>query len=220
MEFFLRKVYPWLIDISSLSPALPFIFGIFLLSGSRNRQLTLLLLFLFFAVAVEAVALVTVRLGTTNNLWLWHVYTPLEFCAVAAIFYSGFRMRLLKNFILIVAIAFVLFCIFDSVFLSGITQMNSIAQMVENVLLILLAVLYFYKVSNDLRITYLEHDSMFLFSCGLLIYKAGSSMALVMFNRALAESYDAARMCLAIIFILKILFFIGLVPVLKRASVK
>ncbi|MEJ8801630.1 hypothetical protein [Pontibacter sp. H249] len=218
MEYFIQKVYPWLIDISAFIPALPFMVGLYLLRKCGNRYFKLIFLFLVLAVTTEVVAEITVRMNTTNNLWINHVYTPVEFIIVALVYYHSFSTKVIRNGILITAAAFVLLCIGDAVLLDGLTQMNSAAQMIGNALLISLAVLYFYKIANDLTITYLDRDPVFLFSCCILIYKAGTSMSYGMFNAALQESYDAARMVLAIIFILKILFFTGLVLVLKRAA--
>ncbi|GAB3201406.1 hypothetical protein ABID22_004060 [Pontibacter aydingkolensis] len=107
--------------------------------------------------------------------------------------------------------------IFDATLGVGITQMNSMPRMVESALVISIAILYFYKVANDLSITYLDRDPVFLLSCGLLIFKSGSAMSWGIFNDALAESYDAARMCVAIILVLNTLFNVSLVYVLKRA---
>lgn len=218
MEFFLRKVYPWLIEVSSFSPLLPFIAGLVLYRKSNNQWFRLIFLFIVMLVLAEVAGQITVRMGTRNNLWIQHIYTPLEFCVLTVLYYRSFRQPRVKKGILLAAAVLILVSIGDATVGEGITKMNSFTRMVENALLISIAVLYFYKVANDLTITYLDRDPVFLLSCGLLIYKAGTSMAWAMFNSALEESYDTARMCLALIFILNVLFSAGMVLVLKRAS--
>lgn len=218
MEFFLRKVYPWLIEVSSFSPMLPFIAGLVLYPKSNNRWFRLIFLFIVVMVMAEVAGQITVRMGTRNNLWVHHIYTPLEFCALAVIYYHSFRQPRIKKGILVAVGIMLLVSIGDATIGEGLTKLNSIPRMVENALLISMVILYFYKVANDLTTTYLDRDPVFLLSCGLLIHKAGSSMAWAMFNVALAESYDTARMCLAIIFVLNVLFSAGMVLVLKRAS--
>ncbi|MFD2247107.1 hypothetical protein [Pontibacter ruber] len=218
MEFFLRNIYPWLIQVSSISPILPFLLGLLWFARHKNWQFRLLYLHVILIVAIEVAGKVTVMLGTKNNLWLHHLYAPIEFCVLAAIYYCSFRQTAYKRGILAAAICFVLFSIVNAVFFESITQMNSIAKIVENALLIVLAVLYFYKVSNDLNIKYLDRDPIFLLSCAMLIYKAGTTMSSAMFNQALAISYDAARICIAITLVLNILYYASLIFMLKRAS--
>jgi hypothetical protein len=218
MEFFLRQVYPWLIEVSSFSPVLPFIAGLLLLNSRKSRQFRLFFFYVILIIAVEAASQLTVYFGTTNNLWLGHVYTPIEFCTIAAIYYCSFKQPAFKRGILITAGGFVLFSVANIYWIESLTEMNSVARMVENSLLIMLAVLYFYKISNDLTITYLDRDPIFLLSCGILLYKSGTTMSYAMFNAALAESYDAARICLSIVMVLNILYHSSLIFVLRRAA--
>jgi hypothetical protein len=115
-------------------------------------------------------------------------------------------------------VALVLVSIYDAYMLGGITQMNSAPKMMANALLILLAIAYFYKVANDRNIIYLDSNPVFLLSCAVLIYYSGTSMSYALFNQALAVSYDAARICLAIVLILNILFNTSQAFILKRMA--
>ncbi len=207
-----------MIEVSSFSPLLPFIVALLLLLKNNNRQFKLLFLFILSTVAIEAAGQITVYLGTSNNIWLQHLYSPIEFSILAAIYYQSFKRKYFKRSILVSTCLFILFSIGNAVFGEGIMQMNSMVKMVENVLLISIAILYFYKVANDLSITYLDRDPVFLLSCALLIVKSGSTMSSIMFNAALAESYDAARICISIILVLNIFFNIALVFILKRLA--
>lgn len=220
MEFFLRKVYPWLIEVSSVSPVLPFIAGLLFMLKRKSSLYKILFSYVILLVLSELVGQIAVRSGSSNTLWKLHVFSPLEFCLLAAVYYNSFKRVVFKRAIVVAAVGFVAFSIANALFIDGITQMNSTAQMVENTLLIMVALLYFYKVANDLKITYLDQDPVFLLSCCLLIYKAGTSMSYAMFNAALAESYDTARMCITIILMLNILYSIGLVIVLKKFTSK
>lgn len=219
MEFFIKEIYPWLADISSASSLLPFITGLFLIGKRKSLQFRFLLLFITLGVAAEIAGQVTVHMGTRNNLWLVHITTPLEFGLLSAVYYHSFKQVFFKRAIAAAVVVFVLFSIYGAFMLEGITQMNSAPKMVANSLLIVMAISYFYKVSNDLNTIYLDRDPVFLLSCGLLIYIAGTSMSHAMFNEALAVSYDAARICLAIFMILNILFNASLVVVLRRMKI-
>ncbi|WP_439881840.1 hypothetical protein ACSX1A_01515 [Pontibacter sp. MBLB2868] len=220
MEFFLRKVYPWLIEFASVSPIFPFIIALLLITKHKSLQFRLLFALILVNVIAEIVGQVTVYLGTTSNLWLGHIITPAELCILAAVYYHSFKRPAFKKIIFWASIVFVIFSISDSFFGDGVVQMNSVPKMIANTILIGMTILYFYKVANDLTITYLDRDPIFLLSCGLLIYKAGTSMSYAMFNAALAESYDAARLCITFILVLNVFFNVALIFVLKRTSLR
>jgi peptidoglycan/LPS O-acetylase OafA/YrhL len=221
MEFFLRKVYPWLIEVSFYSLLFPFItFIIFSLKKKNDKLFWLIATFVLALVAFGTVSKITIVIGTKNNIWTQHLFTPLIFSTIAAIYYYSFWRPLFKKGVMIAVIIMFIITAADATIGVGITQMNALAKTVESTLVIGIAIVYFYKIAKDQSITYLDRDPVFLLSCGLLIYRAGSTMSWGLFNDALAESYDAARICIAIIFVLNILFNISLVYVLKTASEK
>lgn len=219
MEFFLRKVYPWLIEISSFSICIPLLVGVFLFTKKSSLLFRLLLAYTAFIAITEVVSQLTVYLGTTSNLWISHIDTPVEFALTAAIYYFYLEQRVVKNSIVVVTTAFILFNVFNVFWGEGIEQLNSLPHMVGGALLISMAVLYFYQSAQNMKFTYLDRDPMFLLSSGIIIYQAGTAVAFSMFNEALAESYDAARMCITVILVLNILFRIVLMLALKRAPV-
>ena len=221
MEFFLRNVYPWMIDVSALSILLPLITVlIFYLKARYNKLFWLVSFFVFSLALSELLGYLTVFLGAKNNIWSQHLLTPLRFGLIAAIYYYSFWRPLFKKGTVLAVILLLIVSITDATIGVGITQMNAVAKTVESTLVIGFAILYFYKIAKDQHITYLDRDPVFLLSCGLLIHRAGTSMSWGLFNDALAESYDAARICLAVILALNILFSINLVYVLKLASEK
>lgn len=216
MEKFLEIYYPWLINLSALSAAIPVVGGVMLISKRTSLVFWLVLLYSSLIALVELASQLTVYLGTKNNLWIDHMFTPLEFSVLAVVYYISFTRPVFKRGVLAVAVGFVLFCVWNSLYGQDITQMNSVPHVLESVLLIGLAVLYFYQTVNSFAYTFLDRDPVFVLSCSLLIYQAGISMSYAMFNSALEESYNMARMCITIILVLNILFRIALLLVLKR----
>lgn len=219
MEFFLRQIYPKLIEVGTLWALVPFIAGLFLIrKPHKGTQFWLLFLLVLVSVLSEGVGQLVVYLGAKNNIWVVHVYTLLEFLILSAIFYYSFRRPVFRKGIILAAILFVSICLIDAFVLEGITQMNSLTKVSGNAMLMLMGILYFYKVANDLTVTYLDRDPIFLLSCCILIYKAGTTMSYAMFNQALAASYDAARICIAIILVLNILYYTALTFILRKAT--
>jgi len=219
MEFFLRQVYPWLIEVGTFWVLVPFAAGLFLLrKPHKNNKFWLLFVLVSVALLAEAAGQIMVRMGASNNLWVVHSHTLLEFLVLATVYYTSFRRPVFKKGIIVATIVFVITCFIDAFLVDGINQMNSTAKMVSNTMLMLMAILYFYKVANDLTVTYLDRDPIFLLSCTVLIWKAGTTMSYAMFNQALAASYDAARICIAITLVLNILYYTALLFILRRAT--
>ena len=219
MEFFLRQVYPWLIEVSSYSPLLPFIIGIYFFRKQKSIQFRLLFLLIAVNVVHEVISQITVIMGTSNNLWSFYIFTPLVFGIEAAIYYNCFTGAVVKKGILVAVGLVAGITIYDAVILEGITQMNSVSRMVTHSFIIVLVIAYFYKIANDRSIVYLDRDPIFLLSCSLLIYYAGTSMSFALFNQALEVSYDAARICLTVVLVLNILFYTSAAFILRRMAV-
>jgi hypothetical protein len=216
MEFFLRQIYPWLIQASVYSVLLPFVVGLVLLKKLKNPQFKYLFLFVCLWLISEAIGVITVLSGTKNNLWSNHVFNPLQFGAMALVFFYSFESRLIKKLIVLAIAVVVVVTVYDAFMLVGITQMNSVSKIVANALLIAMTLVYFYKVANNATTLYLDQDPVFLLSAGLLIYLAGTSMSYALFNDALKVSYDAARICIAVILVLNILFNFSMAFILRR----
>lgn len=218
MEFFLRNIYPWLIEVSSASVSVPLLVGLYLVKKRKSLLFKLLLFYTVFIALTEAAGQLTVFLGTNNNLWINHIYVPVEFALLAAIYYISFKQQVFRRGVVAATLTLLFFSIYNVVWGEQVTQMNSLPRLIGGAMLIGMAVLYFYEAASELRYRYLDQDPMFLISSGLIVYQAGTAVAFSIFNQALEVSYDAARMCLTIILVLNILFRIILMLALKRAD--
>ncbi|PVY42923.1 hypothetical protein [Pontibacter virosus] len=218
MEFFIGHIYPYLKWAAVLSPVLPFVIGLWLIRKHKSAKFNLLFLFITIGVLTEAISWITVVMGTRNNLWLSHLYTLFGFSVLAGVFYYSFNKLLLKRAIVGGMVVLCLLIFYDAFTADGIMKMNSVSRIAANAMLIMMAITYFYKVANNAKVVYLDRDPMFLLSCAILIYYAGTSMSYAIFNEALAISDDTARICLAIIMVLNVLFYISHAFILRRMA--
>lgn len=216
MEFYVTHIHPWLHKASVYSSFIPVIAGLFLFRKHKKLSFRLLYLFGVFSLLTEAVALITVWTGTKNNLWIGHVYTLVSFGIMASVYYTSFNKALVRRIITAAVAGFIVLSFYDALVLVGITKINSVSRMVANALLMLMAIGYFYKVVNSPKEIYLEKDPLFLLSCAVLIYYAGTSMSYAIFNQALAVSWDAARICMAVVFVLNIFFYTSQAFILRK----
>lgn len=219
MKFFIEHIYPWLSWAAVLSPILPFMIGLWFFRKQKSPQFRLLLLFITLGVLTEVASHITVVMGTSNNLWLAHLYTLVGFSVLSGVYYYSFDKDLWKRAILIGIIGLLLITYYDAFLSDGIAKMNSVSRITANALLIVMAISYFYKVANDAKVIYLDRDPLFLFSCTVLIYYSGTSMSYAVFNDALAISHDTARICLSIALVLTVLFYASQAYILKRMAI-
>jgi len=218
MEFYIQEIYPWLTVLSSYSFSIPLLAGLFLIYKRSSLLFNLLLLYTAFIALVEIAGQLTVYLGTSNNHWIQHLYTPLEYFVLGTIYYYHLRSRLAKIGVVLSIIGVSVLSILSMTLAEDITQMNTTARMIAGAMLVALAVLYFYQSAKEPNFIYLDRDPMFVLSSGIIVYQAGTAMAYSMFNAALAESYDAARICISIIVVLNILFRVILMMALQRTT--
>lgn len=216
MEFYIEHIYPLLRWPARLSPLLPFLIGIWYYRKQKCTQFRLLLLFITVGVLTEVAATTVVMLGYNNNQWVAQLYTLLGFGVLAGVFYHSFVSSMIKKAILVSIVGLLLIMYYDVILTDGITKINSLSRVAANAMLILMAIAYFYKVANNAKVIYLDRDPMFLLSCAVLIYYAGTSMSYAIFNEALAISYDTARVCLSIIMVLNIIFYASSAFILRR----
>ena len=219
MQVFFEKYYYWLSYTSSYSVLLPLLAGLFLIIrfGYKSEVFRGVFLYVAFIAAVEASGLLSVILGTDNNIWISHAYVPLEYILIASIYYRRLEHRKIRTGIIVSGIFFLLLCLADSLWGAGVQHLNSYSRVMESTLLIALALLYLFVLYKDLNYIYLEYDPLFVLSCGVMIYFAGTAMAYGMFNKALAISDNMARVCITITYILNISLNCLLVVVQRKA---
>ena len=219
MEVFFEKYYPWLSYMSSFSVLAPLLVSIYLIKkyGYKGEVFKGVFLYVTFIAIVEASGILSVKLGTDSNLWISYAYVPVEYVLLALVYYMNFKQKRIRRGIIISIILFLMFCLADTYLGAGVQEMNSVSRVLESTLLIALALLYLLMMYKDLNYVYLERDPMFVLSCGVLIFFAGTAMAFGMFNQALAISDNMARVCITITLVFNISFNCLLVVVQRKA---
>lgn len=220
MQVFFEKYYYWLSYTSSFSILVPLLVGFYLMArfGFKGRVFRSVFLYVAFIAVVEASGLLSIALGTDNNLWISHVYVPIEYTLLASVYYMSFEQKKVRFGVIISCIMFLLFCLAEANRGAGVQSSNTYSRVLESTLLIALALLYLYVLYKDLNYVHLDRDPVFVLSCGVMIFFAGTAMAYGMFNKALSISDNMARICLSVTYVLSILFN-GILVVVQRKAV-
>lgn len=109
-----------------------------------------------------------------NNLFLFHFFTPVEYCFIAAIYYQNLSVELTKKIIICSAAVLIIISFVSANFIEGLAKNNSYAGIVSNLFVIGLCVLYLIEIYRCEDNSDLKKNPLFWITFGLLFYNSGN----------------------------------------------
>ena len=151
-----------------------------------------------------------VKIGIRNNMPGLHFYIMFEFL-IWFIFYfhilDGFVKRI---YLITVTVLFEAFCLINMVFFQNLNE-YPITRSVENLILILLAVLFFAKVMTEAEIEKLVNSPLIWINSVVLLYFAGNFFYNVVFIHLLTKNTHMLRTVNIYIFALfNTVYYVGI----------
>jgi hypothetical protein len=175
----------------------------------RSRlEHVIVLSYLLLNLTVSVVAILIVKSGSDNNLFLFHFYTPIEYALFAWLYFTSFETKSIRKFILFSVPTFAATSVFVSLLIQPITSNNSLMVMLESLVIVVLAILFFREVIVLQRVPMLQRYPLFWLNTGLLFYFVGSIFFEGVSNYSLEISNDLARRVYFVSFVFKYLLFI------------
>lgn len=116
------------------------------------------------------------------NLPLLHIYTFIEFGLLAYIIGSTLHPIIRSKQLHWMVGAFTIVAILNGWIGEGFFHFNAYIRALEGLILISLALLYFYKLLKDLKIQRIEREPVFWVSLGVLLYFSGSLFLFLISN--------------------------------------
>lgn len=182
IDFFFRNS----LYVGYLSLAISVIIGLVRLKKLNGDQ-QLLLILIGLVILVEISSRILWYLST-NNLFLYHFYAVIEFLLLATLYNKHIHRLIKPMYMFIIMTSFVLFAIINTAFFQSLKQFNSHVTFVECILLIVFAILYFYKELRDLENRHLERIPMFWINASVITYFSGSLVLFYVANDLIPES--------------------------------
>lgn len=144
-----------------------------------------LLSYLFLSILAE---LLSSYLGSAkiNNMPVLHIYTVAQFLLIIWFFKEVFSSALISRYLYIIAVAFVLFAICNTLFIQSIYEFNSYSRSTEAIIIILIC-LYFFKQQLSKEIAWTK-EPMTWFVLGFFIYFSSSLTIFIVSNVVLSLS--------------------------------
>lgn len=129
-----------------------------------------------------------------NNLYLLHIYT-IEECGMILWFYSYLLSDAMnRKAFLYVFLGFALLSIANSIYLQKLTQNNTYARSLEAMIIIVCAVMYFYRLLSEAKLKSPIRSPYFWINTGFLIYFSSSLVLFTLSNYIRGPQYRQLRM--------------------------
>jgi len=128
-----------------------------------------------------------------NNLFVFHIYTPLEYTALSMLYVSTLETKKIKNVIMASIPAFIVLCVVFALFIQPVTSNNAVMVIVESMLIIVWSLLFIRETITLQKQSTLLRFPMFWISVGLMFYFAGAQVIDGLLNYLMIESMDLAR---------------------------
>ncbi len=157
-----------LFTISSLSSLLPLSAAILSLRY-LNKDLKIFFLLFIAASAVDISTLYIRLVENKINVWLFHIYTLVEFTLLILLFTRWQTNQLIKKVMTVNLPLFVIVWILSKSYIESWTQLDNFTASIESVFLIGASTITLYQLNSDSKILSFK-DYRFLISTGVLIY--------------------------------------------------
>ena len=166
--------------------------------GIHRKRLSYTLRIAFTYLALLALVASTAMLlrrvfEVKNNLFLYHIFTPVEYLLFCLIYYRAFESSVLRKSVLWSIIGFVVVCIYLSLFVEPLEINNSYAKVIESLLITVWVLLYFRQLVSADKIINFNKEPLVWISLGLLTYFIGNLFTEGMFNLLVKEYAPLAQ---------------------------
>jgi hypothetical protein len=169
-----------IISVASLFIAFPVAVALF-----RYRQLNAtmrtMVLYVFLGGLVQ-LSSSYLNANKQNNLWLLHLYTPLEFACIVWFYYHVLQGFVKKSAFVWAGFGFAGLSVLNSAFLQDTDTFNTYARSLEGILVIVFCLIWCYRTLLEMKIKQLEQDPVFWVNTGFLLYFSGNVLLFAFSN--------------------------------------
>lgn len=127
------------------------------------------------------------------NVWIYNIFTPLEFLFYGFIFYSVFKRPSFKKIALYFIPLYLLCVIINEAYIQGFDKFHSNTMVIGSVCMIFLSCIYFYELIQSEEKADVLKDSMFWVSTGILFFYAGDFCYDIFFDFIVSHKLDLTR---------------------------
>lgn len=180
------------------------------IAARRNeRHAKWIILYLGLCLVTTIAGVGVLKLGWENNLFLFHLFTPLEYTVLSLLYYNVLSSKRLKQVVLVSIPVFILTAAVFSLFIQKYqTDSNSYVTIIESILIFLSSMFFLREVLLLQQVTSLQNFPLFWVSVGILFYFTGSLITEGMMNYFFRHDMDMALRAYHFGYVFKYLMFL------------
>lgn len=127
-------------------------------------------------------------LSSTNNIFLVHIHSFIEFAFISLIYYVLLKTKFWRALIWLFSALFVAFSIVNFMLMEDSTDFNSNQRYVEGIILFVYFIAYIGKMINDKSYGYIENHPYFILTINFMLYFGGTLFLFLFGKQLLSES--------------------------------
>jgi len=180
------------------------------LIAARNKQYfsSIIIAYLVLVLTTSILAVYLRTIGVRNNLFLFHIYTPIAYTILSLLYLNSITGALLKKIITASIPFFIILSIVFSAFVQKPDESNSYSNIIMSLLILTWSLFYLREVLLLQRVTHLQRFPMFWICVGILFVFTGNLFTVGMLNYLIKYSIEIARQALGLTYIFKYLSLI------------
>jgi len=164
--------------LSVYSVVLPLLVGLIKIKR-LNKPFKVLFIYVVVSFATEQYAVYLLQV-IDNNLFLLHIYVAFELLAFLYIYYLILPQNNYRRLIKIYGVVYLVVGVFNAA--QNILAYPTYARGVESIMLISLAIIFFYNLIKELSVLRIEKHGYFWMNAGILLYFSGALIIFIIFN--------------------------------------
>ena len=175
-----------------------------------GKESKIFLLYLVISL-LTSIATVYLALNNMRNLWVSHLYTPIQFGLLMWVFSSWQEKPNVKRLFQLLIPAFILVWAIAAIFLEHTNEFNTFSRPTESILLIIASGYTLFQVNKE-KVESLFRQPSFWVGSGTLIYFTGMVILFTITNVLLRSSEEILRTAWIVNWILNVitnLFYAG-----------
>ena len=133
-------------------------------------------LLLYFVILSFATDIITTSMAyfKMNNLLVMYVFSVLEILFYCRFYYLIISNKVVKRALIVMAVLLSLLIVADSLWIAQLNTINSVSSYAEAFVFMVIALLFFYQMIQNLPQKNILDYSLFWYNSGILIYFAGN----------------------------------------------
>lgn len=177
---------------------------------SRQPYIRLVFIYLVSSLLVTLLAIyIRAFTKSESNLWLFHVFTPVEYTLFALFYFFALSRPDLKKIVLLSIPAFILLSLFFSLFIQPVSHNNSYIGIIESILIICWTLLFWRELLLLRQVKILYRYPLFWISAGILVYFTETLVIEGLLDYLIKRSMELALQAYRISYIFKYLLLLS-----------